>query len=268
LPFYAASGLMDVVRPEARLPFEDDVNPPQLQPFFGEHAASYHVVVAATGALLYRQRGDSGQKVEVCLEAAGLFLMNNLLNSTLYTKITDGIDLVTNKQARFPFKNYNIDKNPSRIHGGILIPGLQAYQCADGLWVNLLELDLMEPLDRIQNALDKRGASTAKRAAISAALFHWGPIVERLIMYIQTYRTSYAVAMKAKPRPDVIHALEDGGIRHIPVSNLGDAPNHPQVVHLGLLRDGSIASPFFLHGGCGKPSMSAPDLGEHSTFFF
>merc|ERR1712050_232844 len=79
------------------------------------------------------------KKIEVTLEAVGMHAVTTYLNLILYLQITDRVDTIHDMAARFPYKHLNIDKNGMRVYGGVVILGLQAYECADNLWVQLLE---------------------------------------------------------------------------------------------------------------------------------
>merc|ERR1719460_2071216 len=124
--------------------------------------------------------------------------LNTFNNIVLYNQITDGIDLIGDMTQRFPYKYQGIDKNGNRCKGGVLIPGLQAYECADG-WVQMLELDMVEPLDKIASALDKPNASSVKRTAISSAIFCMSPVMIRVLLFLASYRDAFAKVMKDKP---------------------------------------------------------------------
>jgi len=193
--------------------------------------------------------------------------MNTYLNLILYQKITDGVDVVNDQEARFPFHHLGVDKNGMRIHGGVMIPGFQAYECADGLWVQLLELDLLEPLERIQGALDKSSMSMVKRTAISDCIFCRGPMMVRVLNYLTAYSSSFARSFKENSRCRAMQFLDSRSVRHIPVGNLRDVHRHPQVMYLGLLQDGTVLSPIILHGNQPGGSM-APDSRGHNARAF
>jgi len=248
LPFYAGSGLLDLVRSDARVPFEDAALPPQLVPFFGEHATSYHILVGAAGVLFSRQSGHRGQKVEVTLEAASIHTLSPLLNTLWYMQVTDGVDTINDMAARFPYKHRGVDKNTLRVHGGVVLPSMQVFECSDGLWIQLLELDMMEPLDRIQCALDAPNADSVKRTAIWDAIFCTGPILERILYFLKAYRGAFTQAFKQIPRDEAMRLLHARGVRHIAVGDIGAITQHPQVMHLGLIQNDHVLSPILMHG--------------------
>merc|ERR1719253_966479 len=213
-PCYAAgAGLLDMVRPNARVPInKDDVPPPQLIPFWAEHAASMHVALGAAGALLHVQHGNPGQKVEVVLESVCMMFSGLYHQFLQHARITQGIDGYTDMSVWFPYQAEGIDKNFARLHGGVIIPGLQAYQCADGLWLNLLELDMMGPLPKIHDSLDPSGTGGTKRSAIANAVFTLRGLIDRVVFYVSTWRDAFKVLLKALPRDEAMAKLEAGGV--------------------------------------------------------
>lgn len=265
LPGFAGGmGLFDCMRADARVPFEDDTNPAlQLLPFWVDHAASHHVVLAVAGGLLHRQNSSRGQKVEVTIEGLSCALFAILAQAYWYSKVTDRVDFV-DITTRFPYKETGLDTNFGRIHGGVLIPGLQAYECKDGLWIQLLELELFPPCGKIQEAL----GISVKSTAIYNAVFCIGPPLTRIIHYLMTFRDAFRERMKEFSRDEVMNMLEAGGVRCIRVGHMRDLQQHEQMNHLGLIQDDYVKVPVTLHGGVsGRGGNETPTLGQHNSEF-
>lgn len=271
VPFYTrGAGLFDSCRPQARLPFADDKSPPpQLVPFWGEHATSFQIVVAAAGALIHRLRKGQGQKAEVRLESTPFWFMGVNTMAAQYLKNTSSTDMFNDPKSRYPFKHMNLDKNGLRCWGGIVIPGLQSYKCSDGCWIQLLELELLSPLGKIHDALDRTRSGKTKRSAAWNALFYRGALLDRVTLYLGTFRNVFAELIASMPRDEVADRFGKEGVRYIKVGEVRKADENPQVQHLGLLQDGVIRAPVILRGGASKVEKAqAPNLGEGSVAAF
>jgi crotonobetainyl-CoA:carnitine CoA-transferase CaiB-like acyl-CoA transferase len=264
-PFYAGSaGILDAVRANARVPMEEDDAPaPQFVPLFGEHVVSLQVVVAAAGALFHKQQKGPGQKVEVIYEYFPQFFNGNGMMTLDHVFRVNGTDL-DDMDDRFPFKSLGLDKNALRTQGGMLIPSFQAYECQDGKWIQLLELDLIGPLSKMHDALDDSTTGKTKRAAAWNAIFNRLGVVDRLLVYINTFREEFVELAKQFPREELARRFDEADLRYILVGDALQATQHQQVVHLGLVQPDRVRCPVTLHGTTRSNSMRAPRLGEHN----
>lgn len=226
------------------------------------------MLTAVAGAVFHVHRGGRGQKVEVCYDLLPIFYAANNFIGVEHAFRTSG-RYINSMEDRFPYKSSGVDKNGMRTKGGVLLVGLQAFECQDGLWIQLLELDMMGPLKRIHNALDPATTGQTERAAIWSAVFTSGGVMDRVLFYLATFRDSIAELMKSLPRAEVAQRLAAQNVRYILVGDTLDAPKHEQVAHLKLLKENRVRCPVTLHGtsGVAGDSSRAPRLGEHNTWF-
>merc|ERR1711879_626603 len=130
----------------------------------------------------------------------------------------------------------------------------------------MLELQPIEPLARISNALDSSVTGAVKLKAIWTAVFFWGGIFDRVTLFCTVWRDAFRNQFKKITLKEAVSKLKEAKINHIPIGETQHAEDFSQIRHLGLKQPGYIKSPLILHsrnlltGG----NKSAPKLGEHN----
>ncbi len=139
--FWAASGLMDVMRDEG-------LRPSMLRPGIGDHIAASNLVVAILAALRMRDATGTGRYVEV-----------SLLQTALWTQ---GCDIATALVTREPVRRHDRERTMN--------PLWNTYPLQDGRWIMLVMVDptaywprLCEAIGRADLIRDPRFAEPFER---------------------------------------------------------------------------------------------------------
>lgn len=228
--YWARSGLMDMVRPDADSP------PARSTPGMGDHPSAMALFGAIMTALWRRERTGKGGMVGSSLVANGLWSNSYFVQAALLN-------------AQFP-------PRPPRSH--VMNPLSNSYRCKDGRWFILSMVNevrqyapFMEAIG-LSDIVDKY-AVQADRQKNSAEL-------------IAIFDAMFAT----KPLEEWRQVLDKAGITFGIVNTLDDIAHDEQARHAGALvpfADGSgttINSPFMVGGEAKRPPARAPDIGQHT----
>ncbi|MGE0750345.1 MAG: CaiB/BaiF CoA transferase family protein [Variibacter sp.] len=230
--YWARSGLMDLVRPDAKSP------PARSLPGQGDHPSAVSLFAAIAVALYQRERTGKGTQVGTSLIANGVWS-----NACFSQAALCG--------ARF------IDRPPREDAPNAVV---SHYQCADGRWLMLSLLDedrqwpgLAKAIGREDLIADPRFANKTSRRAHARELT---AILDQLF--------------GSKPVAAWREALDAGGVMFSIVGTVDDLSSDAQMREANVLvpfADDSmltVNSPLWIEGADKVAPRPAPSVGQHS----
>jgi formyl-CoA transferase len=230
--YWARSGLMDLVRPDAKSP------PARSLPGQGDHPSAVSLFAAIAVALYRRERTGKGTQVGTSLIANGVWS-----NACFSQAALCG--------ARF------IDRPPREEAPNAVV---SHYQCADGRWLMLSLLDedrqwpgLAKAIGREDLIADPRFADKTSRRAHARELT---AILDQVF--------------GSKPVAAWREALDAGGVMFSIVGTVDDLSSDAQMRETGVLvpfADDSmltVNSPLWIEGADKVAPRPAPSVGQHS----
>lgn len=228
--YWARSGLMDMVRPDA------DAAPARSTPGMGDHPSAMALFGAIMTALWRRERTGKGGMVGSSLVANGLWSNSYFVQAALLN-------------AQFP-------PRPPRTH--VMNPLSNSFRCKDGRWFILSMVNEARQYAPFMEAiglsdLTEKYSVQAERQKNS---------VELIAIFDALFAT--------KPLEDWRQILDNAGITFGIVNTLGDLAHDEQAHHAGALvpfADGSgttVNSPFMVDGETKRTPGRAPDIGQHT----
>jgi crotonobetainyl-CoA:carnitine CoA-transferase CaiB-like acyl-CoA transferase len=233
--FWARSGLMGLLG-------EPPSPPPLCRGGQGDHTTALNILAAVLAALRVRDRTGDAQRVEVTLQATGMWTLAGDLQAALLARQQPGRH------------NRTMPGNPI----------WNSYQCADGRWV-LLVMPVPDPLywprfcqavGRPEWARDERYDTLLKRRERTAELT---PQIETIF---REHELDYWSAR-----------LDEFGLIWAPVAELPDVIEDPQVRTMGWFTTidhpehgafETLATPFHIDGADMGVRGPAPDAGQHT----
>ncbi|MDQ8730287.1 CoA transferase [Bradyrhizobium sp. LHD-71] len=228
--YWARSGLMDMVRPDA------EATPARSSPGMGDHPSAVALFSAIMTALWRRERTGRGGQVSSSLVANGLWSNSYLVQARLIG-------------AEFP-------PRPKRTH--VLNPLSNSYRCKDGRWFILSMVNEARQYAPFMAAI---GLShlTEKYAAQADRQKNSPELIE-----------IYDKVFSEKTLEEWRKILDSAGITFGIVNTLDDLVDDEQARHAGAIvpfADGSgltISSPFNVDGETKRQPATAPSIGQHS----
>ncbi len=228
--YWARSGLMDVVRPDA------DATPARSSPGMGDHPSAVALFGAIMTALWRREKTGLGGHVGSSLVANGLWSNSYFIQARLIG-------------AEFP-------PRPKRTH--VLNPLSNAYRCKDGRWFILSMVNEARQYAPFMAAIGLEHL-TEKYEVQMDRQTNSPELIE-----------IYDKVFSERPLEEWRKILDDAGITFGIVNTLDDVLDDEQARHAGAIvpfADGSgqtISSPFTVEGETKRPPGAAPSIGQHS----
>jgi crotonobetainyl-CoA:carnitine CoA-transferase CaiB-like acyl-CoA transferase len=228
--YWARSGLMDMVRPDA------DATPARSTPGMGDHPSAMALYGAIVTALYQRDRTGKGGKVVSSLLQNGLWANSYFVQAKLLG-------------GEFP-------PRPPRTH--VLNPLGNSYRCKDGRWFILSMVNEARQYEPFMHAIGltdhiARFALPADRQKNSHEL-------------VGLFDGVFGTRDLAEWRK----ILDDAGITFGIVNTMDDILDDTQARHAGAIvpfADGSgetVSSPFTIEGVAKRAPQKAPDIGQHT----
>jgi crotonobetainyl-CoA:carnitine CoA-transferase CaiB-like acyl-CoA transferase len=227
--YWARSGLMDMVRPDA------DATPARSAPGMGDHPSAMALFGAIMTALWRRERTGRGGHVDSSLVANGLWSNSYLVQAKLIG-------------AEFP-------PRPKRTH--VLNPLSNSYRCKDGRWFILSMVNEARQYAPFMKAIGLEHL-TAKYELQADRQANSPELIE-----------IYDKVFSEKTLEEWRQILDSAGITFGIVNTLDDLLGDKQARHAAAIvpfADGSgetISSPFNIDGET-KQHAPAPSIGQHS----
>jgi formyl-CoA transferase len=228
--YWARSGLMDVVRPDA------DATPARSSPGMGDHPSAMALFGAIMTALWRREKTGLGGHVGSSLVANGLWSNSYFIQARLIG-------------AEFP-------PRPKRTH--VLNPLSNAYRCKDGRWFILSMVNEARQYAPFMDAIGLKHLT--EKYEVQMDRQNNSP--ELIEIYDKVF--------SERPLEEWRKILDDAGITFGIVNTLDDVIEDEQARHAGAIvpfADGSgqtISSPFTVDGETKRPPGVAPSIGQHS----
>ena len=228
--YWARSGLMDVVRPDA------DATPARSSPGMGDHPSAMALFGAIMTALWRREKTGLGGQVGSSLVANGLWSNSYFIQARLIG-------------AEFP-------PRPKRTH--VLNPLSNAYRCKDGRWFILSMVNEARQYAPFMDAIGLKHLT--EKYEVQMDRQNNSP--ELIEIYDKVF--------SERPLEAWRKVLDDAGITFGIVNTLDDVIEDEQARHAGAIvpfADGSgqtISSPFTVEGETKRPPGAAPSIGQHS----
>jgi crotonobetainyl-CoA:carnitine CoA-transferase CaiB-like acyl-CoA transferase len=229
--YWARSGLMDVVRPDA------DATPARSSPGMGDHPSAMGLFGAIMTALWRREKTGRGGQVDSSLVANGLWSNSYFVQARLIG-------------AEFP-------PRPKRTH--VLNPLSNAYRCKDGRWFILSMVNEARQYAPFMQAIGLSHLSEK----YSVQMDRQSNSPELIEIYDRVF--------SEKPLDDWRKILDAAGITFGIVNTLDDVIADEQARHAGAIvpfADGSgetVSSPFNVEGETKRQPAAAPAIGQHSN---
>jgi crotonobetainyl-CoA:carnitine CoA-transferase CaiB-like acyl-CoA transferase len=228
--YWARSGLMDMVRPDA------DAVPARSTPGMGDHPSAMGLFGAIMTALWRRERTGAGGQVSSSLVANGLWSNSYLVQAKLIG-------------AQFP-------PRPKRTH--VLNPLSNSYRCKDGRWFILSMVNEARQYAPFMAAIGL-GHLTDKYAVQMDRQRNSPELIE-----------IYDHVFAEKTLDEWRRVLDAAGITFGIVNTLDDLLEDEQARHAGAIvpfADGSghtVSSPFNIDGEVKRQPGAAPAVGQHT----
>lgn len=233
--YWARTGFMDLLH-------EPDVPPAFQRPGMGDHSASLALVTGILAALRQRDRGESGQTIEVSLQHIGFYITGNDTAATLVTQQTP------------PRHDRRVPRNPLWNH----------YPTGDGRWIFLVMIesdrywpDLTRALGLTELEHDARFKGPSERYRNNAELVR---------ILDDTFRS--------KPLAAWSEQLSQYRLIWAPVLTLAEAVQDPQAEAFGSFptvdhpvhgRFRTVAPPLQMSGHALSGTALAPDLAADTA---
>jgi crotonobetainyl-CoA:carnitine CoA-transferase CaiB-like acyl-CoA transferase len=228
--YWARSGLMDVVRPDA------DATPARSSPGMGDHPSATALFGAIMTALWRREKTGRGGQVDSSLVANGLWSNSFFVQAKLIG-------------AQFP-------PRPKRTHA--INPLSNSYRCKDGRWFMLSMVNEARQYAPFMHAIGL--SHLTETYAVQMDRQKNSPEL------IEIYDKVFA----GKTLDEWRKILDTAGITFGIVNTLDDVIADEQARHAGVIvpfADGSgetISSPFNVEGETKRPPTTAPSIGQHT----
>jgi formyl-CoA transferase len=230
--YWARSGLMDLVRPDAKSP------PARSLPGQGDHPSAVSLFAAVAVALYQRERTGKGTQVGTSLFANGVW--SNACFS----------------QAKLCGATF-IDRPPREEAPNAVV---SHYQCSDGRWLMLSLLDEERQWPGLAKAVGHEDLIADARFATKVARHAHA---RELTAILDKTFASRSVAEWRK-------ALDAGGVMFSVVGTVDDLPDDQQMLETKVLVPIensdmlTISNPLWIDGAEKVSARLAPNVGQHS----
>eukprot|EP00747_Dinoflagellata_sp_TGD_P167696 gnl/TRDRNA2_/TRDRNA2_192584_c0_seq1.p1 gnl/TRDRNA2_/TRDRNA2_192584_c0~~gnl/TRDRNA2_/TRDRNA2_192584_c0_seq1.p1 ORF type:complete len:450 (-),score=67.64 gnl/TRDRNA2_/TRDRNA2_192584_c0_seq1:73-1245(-) len=240
--WWAYSGLMDVARSS------ENADMPRFPGAMGDNSTGVQLCGFIGIALFHRERTGAGQLVDSCLMRSGLFATAHPLS--MYA---GGNGWGTSKM------NTGGIRGTAKLGQRSTLLTDACYVCKDGVWVQLLGVDIGKHMKKTLKALglSRQDLTPGSKSWEDVDWQHATTVIDRVVAS-RTYDEWHS------------HFVEND-VWHTRVNRFEDMFEDPQAKQSGVFVDAPgvqhklLGSPVLLSSATQRPSAGVPGFGEHTT---
>mmetsp|Transcript_56429 Transcript_56429/g.168002 ORF Transcript_56429/g.168002 Transcript_56429/m.168002 type:complete len:449 (-) Transcript_56429:73-1419(-) len=240
--WWATSGLMDLARSS------EDGDMPRFPGAMGDNSTGVQLAGFIGTALFHRERTGRGQLVDAALMRSGIFAAAHPLTSWAGGNVW-GTGTMNTGGVR----------GTAKLGERTTLLSDAPYRCKDGVWVQLLGIDIGRHLGKVLRAL------RLKREDLTPGAETWEQVDWRLATRV----CDGVMASKTYDEWHEIFVKHD--VWHVRINRFEDMLQHEQALASGIfvqpegVRHKLLSCPVRLSSAEGGPVAGAPTLGQHTT---
>ena len=193
---------------------------PNLPPQFGDILSSFHLSSAVTVALLHLSRTGTGQLVTTSLARTGLW----------------GMSLFQTILSRDRSKTKLLVLDPKECRRVYPVPTAHCFQSSDGVWVQLLGVDMGKHIYRTIRSLGVGGGIGwgVLTSLVGESLWVQGGVLDRLVPVLREVNERLEEAIGGMTMSELEHRFKEWDVWYCRVEGVESAKETEQVKALGI----------------------------------